>query len=118
MMANWSDNRLAHGIPAGDDSSTSEGQGEGTGENMNDLPRELSPFSEQVLGIVSKYTVFAWPVLTAQCRRSNVDPMHLDQETLGKVIGPLAQGVAVFTTPVKAKRFEEELALLLGAGDG
>jgi hypothetical protein len=85
---------------------------------MSGPPKDLSPCSEQVLGLVSRYTVFAWPVLTAQCRHSHVDPMHLDQETLGRVIGPLAQGVAVFTTPAKARRFEEELALLLRSGEG
>ena len=87
-------------------------------EHMTGLPGGLSPWSEQVLSLVSRYTVFAWPVLTAQCRRSNVDPMRLDQETLGMVIGPLAQGVAAFTTPTKAKRFEEELTLLLRDGVG
>jgi hypothetical protein len=85
------------------------------------LPEGLSPVSEQVVGILAKYTVFAWPVLTAQCRSGQVDPLHLDQETLGKVIGRLAQGVAAFTTPAKAKRFEEELLSLLrhsGAREG
>lgn len=80
---------------------------------MSSLPKGLSPFSEQVFGVVARYTVFAWPVLTAQCRRSNVDPMHLDREALARVIGLLAQGVAAFTSPVKAKRLEEELAHLL-----
>jgi hypothetical protein len=80
---------------------------------MSSLPKGLSPFSEQVFGVVAKYTVFAWPVLAAQCRRSNVDPMHLDKEALGRVIGLLAEGVTAFTTPAKARRLEEDLALLL-----
>ena len=79
-------------------------------------PKGLSPVSEQVLGIVAKYTVFAWPVLTAQCRRSQVDPMHLDKESLGQVFGPLAEGVAAFTNAAKARKFEEELATLLCDG--
>lgn len=82
------------------------------------LPEGLSPVSEQVLGIVAKYTVFAWPVLTAQCRRSQVDPMHLDKESLGQVVGPLTEGVAAFTSAAKARKFEEELASLLSPTGG
>ncbi len=80
---------------------------------MSSMPEGLSPFSQQVFDILARYTAFPWPVLTAQCRRSSIDPLHLDQETLGKVIGPLARGVGAFTSAAKAREFEEEITLLL-----
>jgi hypothetical protein len=83
------------------------------GASRRGLPRGLSPFSQEVFGVVAKYTVFAWPVLTAQCRRGKVDPINLDREALSKVAVLLGQGVAAFTTAVKVKQFEDELALLL-----
>jgi hypothetical protein len=75
-------------------------------------PEDLSSFSKEVFDVVAKYTMFAWPVLTAQCRRVNVDPMHLDKESLTKIIKFVADGVGLFTSPDKARQIESDLRLL------
>jgi hypothetical protein len=67
-------------------------------------PAGLSPFSRQVFDVMAKYTAFTWPILTAQCRRASVDPMHLDKESLLKVIPFITEGVGAFSTPEKASR--------------
>jgi hypothetical protein len=73
-------------------------------------PEGLSPFSRQVFEVVVKYTVFAWPILTAQCRRASVDAMRLDKESLLKVIPFIADGVGAFTSPEKAALVATDLS--------
>jgi hypothetical protein len=79
-------------------------------------PEGLSAFSKQVFDIVVKYTVFAWPILTAQCRRANVDPMHLEPGILKQVASFVGEGVAAFTSPGKGKQVEADLMLLARMG--
>jgi hypothetical protein len=75
-------------------------------------PEGLSPFSRQVFEVVVKYTVFAWPILTAQCRRAGVDPTRLEQESLLKVISFIAERVGAFTSPEKATLVAADLSHL------
>jgi hypothetical protein len=75
-------------------------------------PEALSPFSKEVFDVVAKYTKFPWPVLTAQCRRANVDPLHLDRASLEKIVDFVSDGVGFFTTPEKATQVRHELTLL------
>jgi hypothetical protein len=75
-------------------------------------PQGISAFSKQVFDLLLKHTPFAWPIMTAQCRRANVDPLRLDPESLGKVAGFVAEGVGAFTSPAKARQVADELALL------
>ncbi len=72
-------------------------------------PEGLSPFTREVIGIVAKHTVFAWAIISAQCRRARVDPMQLNPETLSMVTAFIAEGVGAFTSPAKAKQVEMEL---------
>jgi hypothetical protein len=75
-------------------------------------PTGMSAFSKKVFDVLLKHTPFAWPIMTAQCRRANVDPAALDPESLAKVTRFVAEGVGAFTSPAKARQVADELALL------
>jgi hypothetical protein len=75
-------------------------------------PEGLSIFSKEVFDVVARYTAFPWPIISAQCRRANVDPVNLDGEGLRKVLDFIAEGVGYFTSPEKAMLVRRELALL------
>jgi hypothetical protein len=75
-------------------------------------PDGLSSFSREVFDVVARHTAFPWPIISAQCRRANVDPMKLDRESLGKAVDFIAEGVGYFTSPEKAMLVRRELSLL------
>jgi len=75
-------------------------------------PDGLSSFSKEVFDVVARYTAFPWPIISAQCRRANVDAMNLDRESLGRVVDFIAEGVGYFTSPEKAMLVRRELGLL------
>ena len=75
-------------------------------------PDGLSSFSKEVFDVVARYTAFPWPIISAQCRRANVDAMNLDRESLGRVVDFISEGVGYFTSPEKATLVRRELALL------
>jgi hypothetical protein len=62
---------------------------------------ELGALSLRVFEILADYTVFPWPVLTAQATRIGVDAQNLTREDLGRLGPKLAEGVARFTSPEK-----------------
>ena len=75
-------------------------------------PAGLSPFSREVFDLIAKYTMFPWPIMTAQCKRGNVDPMLLDRASLAKVLPFIVEGVGSFTSPAKAQQIQADLTRL------
>ena len=82
---------------------------------LKDLPAGvvLNALSAEVFEVLSRHTVFPWPVMAAQCKRVHVDPQNLGKEELAKALPYLATGVGRFTDPTKAAATERELQTLL-----
>lgn len=59
----------------------------------------LNALSERVYRAMQEHTAFPWAVLSAQCKRLNVDPTALSRESLEKLAPLLAAGVGRFTSP-------------------
>ena len=72
-------------------------------------PENLSPFALLVFDTLSKYTTLPWPVMLAQCRRGNVDPVNLTPAELATVVDYMADAVGRFTSPEKAEAVWREL---------
>lgn len=73
----------------------------------------LNALSTEVFEVLSRHTVFPWPVMAAQCKRVHADPQNLNKEALAKALPHLATGVGRFTDPIKATATERELQALL-----
>jgi hypothetical protein len=73
----------------------------------------LSPVAQTVLEVMSRYTVFPWPVLLAQCRRVGADPAALTAAEARPLVPFLAEGVARFTSPLKGEQVKAELLAAL-----
>lgn len=84
----------------------------------NTLPEgvELSETGSAVFSILSRYTVFGWAVLKAQCDRVGISPAALSARHLEMLIPYLARGVSRFTSPTKGMAVEADLGRLLRAG--
>jgi hypothetical protein len=76
----------------------------------------LNALSSEVFEVLSRYTVFPWPVMAAQCKRVHVDARNLSKDDLVKALPYLAIGVGRFTDPMKAAATEHELHALLKRG--
>lgn len=74
----------------------------------------LSPVARRILEVLSRYTVFPWPVLQAQCRRTGADPAALTIAEARPLVALLGDGVARFTSPQKGEQVKAELLALLG----
>ncbi len=73
----------------------------------------FNPLSEAVFDVLSRFTVFPWPVMVAQCKRVSVDPANLTKEGLAKSLPFLVTGVGRFTDEDKAAGAEQALTRLL-----
>lgn len=73
----------------------------------------LNALSEQVFDVLSRFTVFPWPVMVAQCKRVSVDPENLTKAGLAKSLPFLVTGVGRFTDEDKAASAEQALTRLL-----
>ena len=73
--------------------------------------------SRSVFEILSRYTAFPWPVLSAQCKRVDCNPETLGLGELRGLITALSSSVGRFTSPEKEQAVRGELeALLLRPG--
>lgn len=72
----------------------------------------LGPLSAAVFDVLSNYTAFPWPVLSAQCKRSGANPSALTMVELRKVLPDLAASVGRFTSPEKEQAVRKALELL------
>ncbi len=75
-------------------------------------PDNLSPFAREVFDALAKYTAFPWPVMMAQCRRANVDPVSVSPRDLDAVCDFMAEAVGRFTSPEKAAAVRDDLRAL------
>jgi hypothetical protein len=73
----------------------------------------LGTLSMRVFDCLVKYTSFPWPILTAQCKRCQLDPASLNAEGLERVLPFLVEGVARFTSPQKGDALKEDLSAIL-----
>jgi len=73
----------------------------------------LNPLSEAVFDVLSRFTVFPWPVMVAQCKRVAVDPAALTKDGLAKSLPFLVTGVGRFTDEDKAAAAEQALTKLI-----
>lgn len=77
---------------------------------------ELGPLSERVFDVLSRYTVFPWPVMMAQAKRLSLDAAALTPGDLERLLPRLVEGVERFTSPEKASAVREDLERLLRRG--
>jgi hypothetical protein len=73
----------------------------------------LNVLSMKVFDCLTRYTSFPWPILTAQCKRCQTDPVNLTIDGLERVLPFLVEGVARFTSPQKGELLRQELNSLL-----
>lgn len=78
----------------------------------------LNALSREVYLVLQKYTVFPWPVLSTQCKRLAIDPVNITIDDLGRLITPLAVGVARFTSPAHETTVRNKLTAVLTAARG
>lgn len=76
----------------------------------------LGPLSERVFDVLSRYTVFPWPVMMAQSKRLQIDAASLTAGDLDRLVPRLVEGVERFTSPEKAAAVREELEQLVSRG--
>lgn len=74
---------------------------------------QLGPLSRSVFEILSRYTAFPWPVLSAQCKRVDCNPETLGLGELRGLITALSSSVGRFTSPEKEQAVRGELEALL-----
>jgi hypothetical protein len=77
---------------------------------------ELGSLSERVFDVLSRYTVFPWPVMMAQAKRMQLDPAALTPSDLERLLPRLVEGVERFTSPEKAEAVRLELEALVRDG--
>jgi hypothetical protein len=84
-------------------------------ERLTRLPDgvSLGPLSERVFEVLSRYTVFPWPVMVAQARRLDVSASDLRPAELQRLLPNLAAGVERFTSPEKGEAVRRDLLHLL-----
>ncbi|MEL6543029.1 MAG: hypothetical protein AAFQ82_00280 [Myxococcota bacterium] len=59
----------------------------------------LGEFSTLVFEVMARHTSFPWAILSAQCRRLELDPANLDRSTMEPLVAALSSAVGQFTTP-------------------
>ena len=77
-----------------------------TPPNVEGVPR-------QVLTVLAKYTVLAWPILEAHCGHAGVDPTRLTLADLRQLVPGLARALVRWTSAEKAQAATVELQGLL-----
>lgn len=73
----------------------------------------LSPFSEQVFLVLSRYTVFPWPILKTQSERLSICPEKLSPHDLPALLQPLVKSITTFASPQKGDACLQDLEKLL-----
>ncbi len=80
------------------------------------MSQELPELVQSVLGLLSEYTVFPWPLLASVCHRSGVDPLEIDVVKLERLVQPLALQVAALIDVQAAFVLKRDLTLLVRTG--
>jgi hypothetical protein len=72
----------------------------------------MNELATRIHGILAQHTIFATPILTAQCKYMKKTPDTIDRADLPKLSTQIARAVALFSNPGSIQKIEEAIRAL------
>ncbi len=72
----------------------------------------MNELAQKIHDILGKHTIFATPILTAQCRYIKKTPETIDRTDLPRLASYIGKAVALFSNPETAQAVEQAIKAL------